>query len=231
MYKSDIPLKVNNNEAANETINGRGHHFSLDQYDNIFLAYEVVPDQTKCEEFQLNKQTIIKVHRCGAHPKFEEDGEQESNQQQETYCHSKIFDKAHVESNLLSETKTVKVFRVHPISASHYVTKNGDSVAVVKDCSIKLEIVGTPEVYAYRLKNVGEDWTSWLEFEPRVGDYSIIAAWTLTKGSGENMWLCSWRVTQVWSRSSPSLSMVTSTGFNTRSVYSGQRIDTGKRRC
>jgi hypothetical protein len=185
MYKSDIPLKVNNNEAANETINGRGHHFSLDQYDNIFLAYEVVPDQTKCEEFQLNKQTIIKVHRCGAHPKFEEDGEQESNQQQETYCHSEIFDKAHVESNLLSETKTVKVFRVHPISASHYVTKNGDSVAVVKDCSIRLEIVGTPEVYAYRLKNVGEDWTSWLEFEPRVGDYSIIVAWTLTKGSGE----------------------------------------------
>lgn len=64
-------------------------------------------------------------------------------------------------------------------------TTSGKEAPVVSVCEIKLEIWGTPEVIALRIKNENDsEWGSWCPWRPEKGDYHTEVDHKLSLGSG-----------------------------------------------
>lgn len=56
---------------------------------------------------------------------------------------------------------------------------------VVSVCDVILEIIGTPEVVAFRVKNENDaDYPNWCPWSPKIGDYHTEQEWTLSPGQG-----------------------------------------------
>jgi len=68
----------------------------------------------------------------------------------------------------------------------YYTYTASDNVAaVVLSCNIKLQIWGTPEIVAYRMRNeTTQTYLSWCTANPSISDYMTETEWTLSQGSG-----------------------------------------------
>lgn len=208
LIKSDIPmigcngldclddvLKIDNNGVlidnpqfpAQCAMEGRNIDFSLDQYNNIFMAYEVFTDQTKCEEFEQGRERTIDVHRCGANAKNMAftlaEGSAEAGS---ALCTSEqILGKTAPVSEDKIFKKIIQMVRVQNDFVVYHITRNKKPAAVVQQCAIGLDVIVTPDVVAVRARNEDElQWSNWYPFDPEIGDYTIRIPWQLSAGSG-----------------------------------------------
>lgn len=172
------------NQCASE---GRNPAMALDQYSNIFTAFETRVDQTKCEEFVNERGTGITIHTCGANARnLSFDLGETSTGGGISVCTSKaILEKTApiIEDKIMR--KIIRVVRVKNDFVSYHITRNKKSAAVVEKCSIVLEVVVEPDVVAIRARN--EDlpaWSTWYPFDPEIGDYTMQIPWELSVVSG-----------------------------------------------
>lgn len=80
----------------------------------------------------------------------------------------------------------IKQMIVHPDDVDYYTTTtSGTSIAVVSKCNLTIELLGTPEVMAYRIKNEDEtSYSSWIPFEPEISNYYTQISHKLSQNSG-----------------------------------------------
>ncbi|MCK5851249.1 MAG: hypothetical protein KAH23_10065, partial [Kiritimatiellae bacterium] len=83
-------------------------------------------------------------------------------------------------------SKIVKKIRIKGID---YLTYNasGQVLPVVGACNIKLEIFGSPEVYAFRLRNenqIFKDGDQWIPWSPEISNQYMEKEWLLSSQSG-----------------------------------------------
>ena len=189
LVQSDIPITACQGTGCDDTgpaMEGRNPAFSLDQYDNIFLAVEKMNDQSLCEEFQLDKQRSILVHRCGAQAKNlaftreAEDGFTGTEACNATEILGKIAP--------ISQDKTfrqiIKLARVLNDFALYHITRAKKPAAVVEQCDIVIEVISEPDAVAVRLRNENDAWSTWYPFDPKIGDYTLQIPWRLSSASG-----------------------------------------------
>lgn len=194
IHRSDVPICENsdptrigcydeNNQRMNQTIRGENISFSLDQYDNLFLAAEVpfkeTGDSIKCREFTKDKQRYILVHTCGS------EALDLFDTPSSTLCASeKLLGKTFFENDSVSRNTKVLV-RVANDYVAYHITKNNIAMPVVNKCDIKLEIIGATETIAIRLKNGNEkEFSAWIPLSLETGSNSTTVNWRLDQGSG-----------------------------------------------
>lgn len=188
LVKSDIPITAcagSNCDDNGPAMEGRNLDFSLDQYDNIFLASELYHDQTKCQDLQKDKQRSITVHRCGVFSRnlvFSSEDEEGGG----TFpCGAKeILGKTAPLATDRTYQKIIRMARVTNEYAKYHVVRTKKTAAVVDQCSIEIEIITEPETVAVRLKNENEEWSTWYPFSGQIGANTIRIPWTLSSISG-----------------------------------------------
>lgn len=79
-----------------------------------------------------------------------------------------------------------KMLRVAKKDVSYYtINSQSKLVPIVTNLNIALEILGSPELVAFRIKNDGyTEYTDWINFQPEISDYFTVYDWTLSPGSG-----------------------------------------------
>ena len=188
LIRSDIPITACTGQNCDDTgpaIEGRNTAFSLDQYDNIFLAAEQLNNQLLCEEFKINQQHNIIVHRCGIQSKNLDFYPNKTIALTTIPCDAKeILNKTAPISQDVIFKKIIKNTRVANKFAKYHITRSKKPVAVVTQGMIEIEVISEPEAVAVRLRNEAQDWSTWFPFNPELGDYFIKIPWTLSKISG-----------------------------------------------
>lgn len=197
LVKSDIPIiacdgndcndsLTNNPQFENQcALEGRSPTMALDQYNNIFTAFEALNDQSKCEEFSREKGRSIKVHACGANAQNLSFNLGETGGGVTVCTSEEILKKVAPVIDDKIMKKIIHAVRVKNDFVSYHITRNKKSAAVVEKCSIVLEVIVEPDVVAVRARN--EDlpsWSTWYPFDPEIGDYTIQIPWELSTGSG-----------------------------------------------
>jgi len=89
-----------------------------------------------------------------------------------------VCDYSSITTNVLTDdpniaSQYVKQLDIMPDYVDYY-TRNaaGDSIPIVSNCAIKIEMLGTPEVVAYRIKNENETrYSEWIPFKPEISNY------------------------------------------------------------
>jgi len=188
LIHSDIPVTAcggANCEDTGPAMEGRNLAFSLDQYDNLFLAAEKQNDQTICEELIENKQQSIIVHRCGAQAanlKFTAEEQQGAGV---FACSGE--DILGTTAPLITDKtfkKIIKLARVNNKFAAYHITRSKRPAAVVEQCQVVIDIVTQPETIAVRLRNENDAWSTWYPFDPDKGEHTISVPWILSALSG-----------------------------------------------
>ena len=191
VHHSDIPICENqgcfdeDNNRINSTILGRNPIFSIDQYDNIFLATEQQLDQTECQEFFKDKQQIVKVHSCGA-----SEADLVFDKEPEGVGLQGACDASSIINEIISDpgdplfNKIVRAVRINNEDVKYHITRNQKPSPVVDKCSVRLTFIGAPDATAVRLRNGQKDWSVWMPFDPEVGENTIEVPWELSPRSG-----------------------------------------------
>ncbi len=168
-------------------LEGRNPAMALDQYNNIFTAFEALNDQTKCEEFTRNTGRKITVHTCGANARnlsFNL-GETATTEGAVICTSEEILDKTAPITEDKIMKKIIQAVRVKNENVSYHITRNKKPAAVVERCSIILEVVVEPDVVAVRARNEDlSSWSTWYPFDPEIGDYTMQIPWELSVSSG-----------------------------------------------
>jgi hypothetical protein len=192
--RMDIRLNV---PSKQEFIAGNNLDFSLDQYDNMFIAVEEpgspalstgggTPDMDA-----FKRQRFIKVYRLDLDPlsfetAFTQDVGGQSGENppsEEDDCIERITCYPTEEDPSLASI--VKQIRVEQSAVRYHVTRNGRQSPVVKNCQVKFIVIGTPETVAVRLRNSSTDeWSVWFSFASEISAHTIEVPWTLSKGNG-----------------------------------------------
>lgn len=190
IHRSDIPICSNsngtlgcydaNNQRVGSTIKGENVSFDLDQYDQIFMATEVSYNN-ECNNFAKNQQKYILVHTCGA-DHFDIFGLTEETNSD--ICAKNILQKSFVENDMIGR-KTQVVARVLDDYVDYYVNKNNVNLPILSKCRIKIEIIGSKETIAVRVKNSSDkNYSNWYSMSNLSGKNAIIIDWQLSNGSG-----------------------------------------------
>lgn len=197
--RSDIPIcgddgcydeygKVINpsEDGSAQAMLGRSPSFAIDQFNSIFLAVETPFNSSICTDLVPNQQQSIRVHRCGVDDYYLFGYNlTDSGVESAEACSPKEITGQTSPINTQVLNTIVRLIRVSNSDVAYHVSRGGSSIPVVTKCDIKLEIVGSPESVAIRLKNSNqEDWSEWQAFEPQIGDYTISIDWALSTGSG-----------------------------------------------
>jgi len=204
LVKSDIPIVQCNGSSCNDSLiniseseanpqfeyqcalEGRNPALTLDQYNNIFTAFESMNDQTKCEEFTGNKGRNITVHTCGANAQNLSFNLVETLEQETEECLSEniLQEVAPVIEDKITK-KVINAARVRNDYVDYHITRNKKSSSVVSQCSIILEVIAASEVVAIRAKNEDSpSWSTWYPFNPEIGEYTMQIPWELSVESG-----------------------------------------------
>lgn len=198
IHRSDIPVCKNDGNCygsngdriENSGLLGFNPALEMDQFDNIFLAFEEPVSQVKendstdCQEFINNKSRIVKIHRCGLDPSelFKAVEQKESIPP----CKSdSIVNQLFLTNYEPVFNSIVSKIRVLDKYVFSHITRDNAISPVVKQCAIEFEIVGSPEAVAVRLRNGRSgDWSNWHPFDPEVGQNTIIVKHRLSSGNG-----------------------------------------------
>lgn len=199
IHRSDIPICKNDGECfdsngdriPDSTLIGTNPALAIDQFDNLFLAFEeyvkqpVKNDASDCREFFRNKQQIIKVHTCGLKSTdlfaLPEPGEDSTVPCKPTDITSQSFLTSYepVFSTIIRKIRVMNEF------VKYHITRGGSVSPVIGQCDIKFEIIGGPEAVAVRLRNGRSDeWSAWTPFAPETGENAAEIEHTVTSGSG-----------------------------------------------
>jgi len=159
------------------------HVRAIDRKDLPFISFETLQDNSRTQEFVLGKERQITVHRRGkitaGYDLTSTLPEEETDDNIHTYI---------LEADLPADSWLGQAINHIKVSADHvkyYVTYDSELTAVVGRSDIVLETVGVPSSIAIRLKNESGSWSSWMPFNPEIGDYTAIKIpWTLTTVNG-----------------------------------------------
>ncbi len=158
---------------------GRTTALTIDLFDKAVTVFEV-PDTTVGRGLSKKELpgTTIAVRNCD----FEEPTTEDNVEQ--VPC-----DIDNITSNVISSDPFVARDLVKKILLSpvKYYTYNSDGATtpVVTDCDVVLQIWGTPEVIALRLRNENEEvFSKWCPFSPELSDYQMQKPWQLSGGTG-----------------------------------------------
>lgn len=95
------------------------------------------------------------------------------------------------EDNIISSDNFIPSHLIKKIKVKdkyvQYYTYNVDNVStpIVSTCNVELEIYGTPEVIAVRLRNEdSSSFSEWCPWSPEISDYHIEKNWTLSFNPG-----------------------------------------------
>ncbi len=188
LIRSDIPVwacDASGCDTPGDAMEGRNASFSLDQYDNVFLAFEKPLDQKECQEFEENKHTNIVVHRCGlpidklAFTKEAIDPGNDPPPEEHV-----ILDRVAPISTDSIFKSIIRQVRVQNNFVRYHIIRNSKPAAVVDQCLIGLEIVIEPDVIAIRIRTNKSDWSTWMPASPKIGEHTVIVPWELSPGSG-----------------------------------------------
>ncbi len=96
-----------------------------------------------------------------------------------------------LENNIVSSDRFVSIHIIKQVRVSKdfvdYFTYNsaGEITPVVSICSIQLEILGTPDVIAFRVKNeIDVNFSNWCPWSPEIGENYTTYKWQLSDNSG-----------------------------------------------
>lgn len=187
LIQSDIAISSCSGSNCNDggvAIEGRNVSFSIDQYDNIFLAAERQQDQKLCQEFREDKQQSIIVHRCGLLAKNLIFVREDITSVTPEGRASAVVSKTAPISPDSTFKKTIKLARVTDEYANYHVTRSKRPVAVVSQCEIVIEVITEPETIAIRIKNETGSWSTWYPFNPDLGENTLKIPWKLSALSG-----------------------------------------------
>ena len=185
VHRSDIPV----NGSDGNPIAGINPDFSFDLYGNVFMTTTMpftptLTDGNKllCNEFVPDSMNFIKVHRCGLDDFSFEDVQQDAA---ETICIQEDITREVYSIGDPIFNKLIRLVRVKEEFVKYHVTRSRAPIPVVDQCRISLEIVGSPESVAVRLRNgTSGSWGKWLPFSPETGSETIEVDHILRRGSG-----------------------------------------------
>lgn len=158
---------------------GEDHAETVDLYDRVSMVYK------KQDAVFGNGSSDVELPTSTLHYKscnFSESGESITPE---------TCDISSLESNIITSDsfitdEIVKKIIIHKDDVDYYsYNAAGDAVPVVSSCQIRLQIWGTPEVVAYRLRNENQRfWSSWCAYSPEIGEYYTETKWTISPESG-----------------------------------------------
>ena len=188
LIQSDIPITACDGSNCNDSgaaMQGRNANFVLDQYDNIFLAAEQLVSQIECAELQKDSQRNIVVHRCGIQSKNLVFTPKELEGSGNFPCDAnEILGKTAPLITDRTFKKLIRLVRVNNKYAKYHITRSKKPSAVVDQCNIELDIITESDTIAVRLKNENDAWSTWLPFDPELGENTVRMPWALSAGSG-----------------------------------------------
>ena len=159
-------------------IKGKNHSLTTDFYDSVSLSYEKysLDDELKSDS-ELPTSSIF-YKNCN----FNEE------QLNDLIEKCDITDK---ENNIILKDdflfdELVKKIIINNSDVMYYTyNASGKILPVVNKCDLLLQIWGTPECVAFRLRNENEDnWSSWCSYTPEISEFYTEKKWTISKGSG-----------------------------------------------
>ena len=164
-------------------LNGKNVSTALDFNEFISLAYEqMVEESTIVSELPNNQILLSQLDyrieddrgRLGVGSGVEADR-----------CNVEALEDNIISSDPFLAQSVIKKIRVKDDYVQYFTTKNGVPTPVVNVCEIDLDVVGSPEVIAIRVRNETGGFSSWCPWRPTIGDYTTSIPHNLTKGSGE----------------------------------------------
>lgn len=150
-------------------ISGIDHDLSIDLFDRIVSVYK---KETISEKLP-SSDIYYKI--CNFDESVSESVE--------------ICDISKIENNIITSDDNILNDIVQKIIVSNcdYYTYNSNEEAtpVVSNCEVKLQIWGTPEIVAYRLRNENESfWSSWCEYSTEISNYYTEKNWKISDNTG-----------------------------------------------
>lgn len=159
-----------------------------DLYDNISLAYVVARAKTDSGYLMPGLSTNVgfKVYKfsdsedpANYPPAYDQNFSSASN------IYRTFVDD---DANLILEDPYISKHLVRKIRIKNIdrltFNSSGSVVAVVSVQALTIHMYGTPEVYAFRIKNENGEYLSWAPWSPEPGRYYIETQWNITAGSG-----------------------------------------------
>lgn len=156
-----------------ETI-GQNPSISIDLYDRVSSVYTRIKDDTKSNlpSFTLYSKSF--------------DFSENVNAEEIEKC-----DLSTIESNILSKDNfilesVIKKVLINPKDVDYYsYNAAGETISIVSKCNLGLQIWGTPEVVAFRLRNENQSfWSSWCAYSPEISSNYTEQNWVISAKSG-----------------------------------------------
>jgi hypothetical protein len=153
---------------------GQNPDLAIDLYDRAIMTYET---SQQIAEGDLPRNSVF-AKACN----FAEEGQATDVE----FCDIESLTSNVITRDDFVVSSIIKRVLVKPDFVDYYTyTASGNVAAVVSECKIKLQIWGSQELVAYRLKNEMEsNYSDWCAVSPQVSDYMTETDWTLSQGSG-----------------------------------------------
>lgn len=166
-------------------IHGRDVSVVTDLFDRAAITYES-PDPTSTEGFHGKGFTADELPSNSVFFKncdFSEEGE---GIEPDILCDIENLNSKVITSDPFVSESIIKKIRIKEEFVDYYTyNSNSDLTPVVSVCSLILEIVGTPEIVAFRIKNeIDESFNQWCPWSPEIEDFYTEKSWTLSPGQG-----------------------------------------------
>jgi len=161
---------------------GKYPSLALDLLERVVMAYE--QDTAIVATKSTLAQMTIASRVCDFHT-LPTAGEGQIDEQP-------LCDYSNITTNVLSDDPEVASQYIKQLAVLSgdvdYYTRSaiGQSIPVVSKCEIKLELTGTPEVVAYRLKNENDtNYGDWIPFRPEISNYYTQISHRISSNSGQ----------------------------------------------
>jgi hypothetical protein len=159
-------------------LDGKRFSFVLDQFDRQSIVYE----KTK----SYGTKTLVNTNYLGYKSCETAPLESITEVAQSTECDYSSITTNTIISDPYIGSQYVKLIKISEDDVDYYTrSTSGQKIAVVSKCTIKLELTGTPEVVAYRIKNEDQSsFSNWYPFNPTIGRFYTEIDHNISKNSG-----------------------------------------------
>ena len=166
-------------------IQGRDIAVVADLFDRATMVYES-PDPTSAEGLHGKGVSLDELPSNSVFFKncdFNEEGE---GIESDIDCDIDNLTSNVITSDPFLSESIIKKIRIKEEFVDYYTyNSNNDLTPIVSVCDIILEIVGTPEIVAFRLKNeINESFSNWCPWSPEIEDFYTETHWKLSSGQG-----------------------------------------------
>ena len=170
----------------NFDISGRDVALDVDMLDRTVIVFET-PDPVSTEGFHGQGQSPNEIPSNSIYYKncdFDEEAEG-------LISRTEPCDVSDLKTNIITSdpfliSSIIKKIKIKDRFVEYYTYNVAEQIVpVVSSCNVILEIVGSPEIVAFRLKNENSsDYPSWCPWSPKVGDYQTEIDWSFSPERG-----------------------------------------------